>query len=80
MSELDPPSDVSRTAGDRPALVLGDDERRFIHATWSRSGKRAILSVGRSWDSAGQVELTPEQASQLAAFLTAGQHPPLQAR
>jgi hypothetical protein len=31
-----------------------------------------IVSVGRSWDEAGQVELTPEQAKRLAAFLEAG--------
>ena len=57
---------------ERPALRLDDDERRYIHATWSRSGKRVIVSVGRSWDSAGQVELTPEQAERLGAFLQAG--------
>ena len=58
--------------GDRPALQLDDDERRFIHATWSRSGKHVIVSVGKSWDGAGQVELTPEQADRLARFLAAG--------
>jgi hypothetical protein len=57
---------------ERPALRLDDDERKFLHATWSRSGKRVIVSVGRSWDRAGQVELTPEQAKRLAAFLEAG--------
>jgi hypothetical protein len=57
---------------ERPALRLDDDERKFLHATWSRSGKRVIVSVGRSWDEAGQVELTPEQAKRLAAFLEAG--------
>jgi hypothetical protein len=57
---------------ERPVLRLDDDERKFLHATWSRSGKRVIVSVGRSWDEAGQVELTPEQAKRLAAFLEAG--------
>ena len=57
---------------ERPALRLDDDEHRFIHATWSRSGKRVIVSVGRSRDSAGQVELTPEQAERLGDFLQAG--------
>jgi hypothetical protein len=59
-------------AGDRPALQLDDDERQFIHATWSRSGKRAIVSVGKSWDEAGQVELTPDQVDRLAGFLATG--------
>ena len=57
---------------ERPALHLDDDEWRFLHAIWSRSGKRVIVSVGRSWDEAGQVELMPEQAKRLAAFLEAG--------
>ena len=57
---------------ERPAVRLDDDERKFLHATWSRSGKRVIVSVGRSWDEAGQVELTSEQAKRLAAFLEAG--------
>lgn len=53
-------------------LRLDDDERKFLHATWSRSGKRVIVTVGRSGDAAGQVELTPERAKRLAAFLDAG--------
>ena len=57
---------------ERPVLRLDDDERKFLHAAWSRSGRRLIVSVGRSWDEAGQVELTPEQAERLAAFLRAG--------
>jgi hypothetical protein len=57
---------------DRPALRIDGDDQRFIHATWSRSGGRAIVSVGRSWDSAQQVELTAEQAGRIAAFLAAG--------
>jgi hypothetical protein len=57
---------------ERPALRLDADERNFLHATWSRSGKRVIVSVGASWDEAGQAELTPEQAKRLAAFLEAG--------
>ena len=60
-------SDKSR----RPAIRLDDDERKFLSAVWSRSGKRVIVSVGRSWDEAGQIELTPEQAERLAAFLQA---------
>ena len=61
-----------RKDSERLALRLDDDERKFLHAIWSRSGKRVIVSVGRSWDEAGQVELTPEQAKRLAAFLEAG--------
>jgi hypothetical protein len=57
---------------ERPVLRLDDEERKFLHATWSRSGTRVIVSVGRSWDEAGQVDLTPEQAKRLAAFLEAG--------
>jgi hypothetical protein len=57
---------------ERPALHLNDDERKFLHAAWSRSGKRVIVSVGASWDEAGQVELMPDQAKRLAAFLEAG--------
>ena len=59
-------------ARDRPTLHLRDHERKFIHATWSRSATHVIVTVGKSWDSAGQVELTPEQADELARFLTAG--------
>jgi hypothetical protein len=57
---------------ERPALHIQGDERKFVNAIWSRSGKRVILSAGRSWDTAGQVELTPEQAEELARFLAAG--------
>ena len=57
---------------ERPAVRLDDDEQKFLHATWSQSGKRVIVSVGGSWDEAGQVELTPEQAKRLATFLEAG--------
>ena len=59
------------TKPERPTVLIEDAERKFVHATWSRSGKRVILSVGRSWGDGGQVELTPDQASDLAAFLTA---------
>jgi hypothetical protein len=56
----------------RPALRLDDGERNFLHAGWSRSGKRVIVSVGKSWGEAGQIELTPDQAKRFAAFLKAG--------
>lgn len=57
---------------ERLSLQLADDAQRFVDATWSRSGKHVIVSVGKSWDAAGQVELTREQADRLAAFLAAG--------
>ncbi len=41
---------------ERPEIKVEDEERNFIHVTWGRSGKRA----------------TPEEAQQLARFLTAG--------
>jgi hypothetical protein len=30
---------------DRPVIVLGDDANKRLHATWSRSGKRLIVTV-----------------------------------
>ena len=46
---------------ERVAIQLDDDDQTFLHATWSRSGKRVIDSVGAPWDEAGQVELTPDR-------------------
>jgi hypothetical protein len=55
----------------RPWLELEDDGSNVLRATWSRSGKRLILSVAPrgSWDQAAQAELTPEQAEALRLFL-----------
>ena len=56
---------------DRPTIVLDDDEGRRFHATWSRSGKRLIVTVFKSGhsDAHQQVELRPEQADLLQEFL-----------
>jgi hypothetical protein len=56
---------------ERPMIQLDDGESNRLHAIWSRSGKRLILSVAPqgTWDQAGQVELDAEQAEQLRAFL-----------
>lgn len=56
---------------ERPVIELDDDASNRLHAVWSRSGKRLIVTVvprGR-WHRAGQVELDSEQAQQLHAFL-----------
>jgi hypothetical protein len=56
----------------RRVIQLDDNEGHRLHAVWSRSGKRLIVSVadGPGWDSAGQVELAPEQVEVLRRFLT----------
>lgn len=46
-----------------------DDEGARLHATWSRSGKRLIVTVSRRGNYVG-VELRPEQVEELAAFLS----------
>jgi hypothetical protein len=45
-----------------------DDEGGRLHATWSRSGKRLIVTVTRR-GSRAQVELRPAQVEELATFL-----------
>ncbi|WP_205696314.1 hypothetical protein [Conexibacter sp. SYSU D00693] len=54
----------------RPVTEFEDDEGSKLHATWSRSGKRLIVTVERrrQW---AQVELRPEEAAELARWLTA---------
>jgi hypothetical protein len=60
-------------ASERPVIRIEDDEQNFIHVTWGRSGKRAIVSVaGPNWAGPRQCTLTPEEAQQLARFLAAG--------
>jgi hypothetical protein len=56
---------------ERPVVEFEDTEHNRLHATWSRSGKRLILSViGRGrWDEAKQVELDPEQVQELRTLL-----------
>jgi hypothetical protein len=51
----------------RPITI--DDEGRCLHAIWSRSGKRLIVTVTTSKAHA-QVELRREQAEALVEFLS----------
>lgn len=55
---------------ERQAIRLEDDEGGSLHATWSRSGKRLIVTVTRRGER-GQVELQPVQVDELARYLTA---------
>ena len=57
-------------ADERPVTRIDGDEDTHVHATWGRSGKRAIVTVGGR--TTAQVVLTPEQAAQLGRFLIAG--------
>jgi hypothetical protein len=51
----------------RRVMQFDDLEGNHLHAVWSRSGKRLIVTVtGR----AGQIELEPEQAQELRQFLS----------
>ena len=60
-------------APERQVIRIEDDERNFIHVTWGRSGKRAIVSIaGPGWDDPRQCTLTPDEAQRLARFLAAG--------
>ena len=54
----------------RVAIVLDDDEDGCLHAVWSRSGKRLIVTATtRRWTEPRQVELRPDQVRQLIEFL-----------
>jgi hypothetical protein len=57
---------------DRPVIVLDDDESKRLHATWSRSGKRLIVTVTTKTFGTpyAQVELRPEQVAELRDFLS----------
>jgi hypothetical protein len=56
---------------DRPAIQLDDGDNNRLHAVWSRSRRHLIVSVAprARWDSAGQVELNPDQVATLRDFL-----------
>jgi len=56
---------------DRESIRLEDDEQNLLHAIWSRSGKRLIVTVAPrgSWDRAAQVELAADQVENLRCFL-----------
>jgi hypothetical protein len=57
----------------RPALTIDGDDRTIVHASWGRSGKRAIITVADPrYDDPRQVVLTGDQAAALARFLLAG--------
>lgn len=58
-----------RMGEDERAARFDDDEGASLHTTWSRSGKRLIVTVNRrgTWAS---VELRPGQVEDLAAFLS----------
>jgi len=58
-------------AENEPVLEIGDGDTNLLHAAWSRSGKRLIVSIaprGR-WDEAGQIQLDHSQVEKLQAFL-----------
>lgn len=55
---------------ERPSIRLADDEGGELHAVWSRSEKRLIVTVDRRGQHA-QVELRPGQVAELAHYLTA---------
>ncbi len=70
-----PPTSTLRDSVDakRPTLQLEADDHTFLHVTWGRSGKRAIVSIaGSQWSEPRQCTVTPEAASELARFLEAG--------
>jgi hypothetical protein len=50
-------------------IALDDDEDRRLHATWSRSRKRLIVTV-TTRQAQAQVELRPEQVEALTRFLS----------
>jgi hypothetical protein len=56
---------------DRQSLTLEDDDGRQLHATWSRSRKRLIVTV-TSPQAQTQLELRPEQADNLVQFVSEG--------
>jgi hypothetical protein len=59
------------TKRERQSIQIDDDEGRRLNATWSRSGRRLIVTAtNKSRDTMSQVELTPEQVQQLAGFMS----------
>lgn len=54
---------------ERRWIDIDDDEGRRLHATWSRSGKRLVVTVTTT-QAQTQVELRPEQVVALATFLS----------
>lgn len=54
---------------ERDVLVADDDEGGRLNATWSRSGKRLIVTVSKRADCA-QVELSRADVERFARFLS----------
>jgi hypothetical protein len=54
----------------RRVITFEDEEGGQLNATWSPSGTRLIVTVGRRGERA-QVQLTPEQVRTLGVFLAA---------
>ena len=55
----------------RVAIELDDDEDGRVHAVWSRSGKHLIIHRHtRQRSEPMQVELRPDQVSQVIEFLS----------
>ena len=55
---------------ERRSITIDDDESRRLDATWSRSGKRLIVTVTtKTWKDPRQIELRPEQVEALIEFL-----------
>jgi hypothetical protein len=55
---------------DGRVITFEDDEGGQLNATWSKTGKRLIVTVGRRGERT-QVQLTPEQVRTLGVFLAA---------
>jgi hypothetical protein len=56
---------------ERRAIQFDDDENRRLHAVWSRSGKRLIVTVTtQRWEWPMTVELRPDDVERLIAFLS----------
>jgi hypothetical protein len=55
----------------RRAIELDDDEDGRLHAVWSRSGKRLIVTATTvRWSEVKVVELRPNQVKELIDFLS----------
>jgi hypothetical protein len=56
-------------AEERRPISIDDDESHRLHAVWSRSGKRLIVTVTTTQAHA-QVELRPAQVEALVEYLS----------
>lgn len=54
---------------ERLTFDVDDDEGSHLNATWSRSGRRLVITVHRSHGHHEQIALTPAQVAELAAYL-----------